>query len=96
LQPGSEADSGLLASWWYFYIVASASGNAAFSASLRAEQIDQLLTANVVTRMSDIVGIPLAIIFMVVVRRTHENQGFARATFNAPDAENAMSSALSK
>lgn len=84
--PDRKANSGLLASWWFFYLLASSSGHAAFRASMRAEQIDQLLAANVITRVSDILGIPLALIFMAVVRRIHESQVSARAAINAPEA----------
>jgi hypothetical protein len=83
--PNAEPDSGLLASWWFFFIAASLIGNAAFRMSLSAEQIGQLLAANVVTRISDIAGIPLALIFMVVVRRIHDNQEFALTKMNAPE-----------
>lgn len=86
--PDIGADPSLLALWWLFYIVASLSGNASFRMSLRAEEVGQLLAANVVTQVSDIAGIPLAIIFMVMVRRIHDNQELARAQVNAPEPEN--------
>ncbi|HEY6645158.1 DUF4328 domain-containing protein [Povalibacter sp.] len=83
--PDAEPDSGLLASWWFFYIVSSLSGNAAFRLSLRADEIRELLAANFATRVSDIAGIPLAILFMVVVRRMHANQELARAATDAAE-----------
>lgn len=86
--PDSESDPGLLAFWWLFYIVASLSGNASFRLSLRAEEIGQLLAANMVTRISDIAGIPLAIVFMFVVRRIRDNQELARARPSAPEPDN--------
>lgn len=86
--PDSEPDPGLLAYWWFFFVVASLSGNAAFRLSLRAEDIGQLLAANMVTRVSDIASIPLAIFFLVMVRRIHANQELARATVTAPEPEN--------
>jgi hypothetical protein len=82
--------SSLLSSWWLFYIVASLSGNAAFRMSLRAEQVNQLLAANLVTRISDVAGIPLAIIFIFVVRRIRDNQAGARARATVPEPESAV------
>jgi uncharacterized protein DUF4328 len=85
--PESVPESGLLSAWWFFYIVASLSGNAAFRMTLRAEEIPELLAANGVTLFSDVAGIPLAIIFLAVVRRIHGNQELARATPNAPEPQ---------
>lgn len=88
--PHAEPDPGLLASWWFFYIMASLSSNAAFRMSLRAEEIGELIGANLVTRISDIAGIPLALIFMVMVRRIHANQQRAREGMNAPAPQSAL------
>lgn len=86
--PDIGDDSGLLSLWWFLYIVVSFSGNAAFRLSLRAEEVSQWLAANVMTQISDVVGIPLAIVFMVMVRRIHDNQELARAKVTAPEPEN--------
>lgn len=86
--PASESEPGLLALWWLFYIVASLSGNASFRMSLRADEVGELIAANMVTRISDIAGIPLAIVFMFVVRRIHDNQQLARAKPNAAEPDN--------
>lgn len=86
--PDIGDDSGLLSLWWFLYIVVSFSGNAAFRLSLRAEEVSQWLAANVMTQISDVFGIPLAIVFMVMVRRIHDNQELARAKVNAPEPEN--------
>lgn len=86
--PDIGADSGLLPLWWTLYLVASLSGNAALRLSLRAEGVGQLLATNVMTQISDVVDIPLAIVFMVMVRRIHDNQELARSKVNAPEPEN--------
>lgn len=86
--PDIGDDSGLLSLWWFLYLVVSFSGNAAFRLSLRAEEVSQWLAANVLTQISDVFGIPLAIVLMVMVRRIHDNQELARAKVNAPELEN--------
>jgi hypothetical protein len=88
--PDSETDPGLLVAWWAFYIAASMTGNAAFRVSLRADEIDELLVANVITRVSDVVGIPLAVILMFVVRRVRDNQMRARELVSDTEPENTV------
>jgi hypothetical protein len=84
--PQSVPESGLLGAWWLCYIVASLSGNASFRMTLRAEEIPELLAANGVTLFSDVAAIPLAIVFMAVVRQIHDNQELARSAAGAPPA----------
>jgi hypothetical protein len=74
---------------WFFFIVTTLSGNAAFRGSLRADEIGELLAVNLVTRTSDFVDIPLAIVLMVIVRRIHDNQELARSTATVPEPQNA-------
>jgi hypothetical protein len=87
--PDSVPDSGLLSLWWFFYIVAMLSGNASFRLSLRAQEVGELLAANVVTLVSDIASIPFALVLAVIVRRIHDNQEHARATVHAPEPQHA-------
>jgi hypothetical protein len=65
------------------------SGNASFRLSLRAQEVGELLAANVVTLVSDIVSIPLAIVLVAIVRRIRDNQDHARAAVLAPQPQNA-------
>jgi Domain of unknown function (DUF4328) len=85
--PDVETDPPLLGWWWFFFIVASMSANAATRLSFRAEHIDQLLVVNVLSLISDIASLPLAIVFMLMVRQIHDNQELARANANAPATE---------
>lgn len=87
--PNLVPDSPLLSSWWFFFIVTTLSGNASFRMSLRADEIGELLAVNLVTRISDFAGIPLAILLIAIVRRIHDNQELARSTANAPEPQNA-------
>jgi uncharacterized protein DUF4328 len=86
--PNLVPDSPLLSSWWFFFIVTSLSGNASFRMSLRADEVGELIAANLVTRISDFASIPLAILLIAIVRRIHDNQERARSTANAPEPEN--------
>jgi Domain of unknown function (DUF4328) len=88
--PRIEPEPDLLAVWWFFYIVDSVCGNVSFRLSLRAHEVSDLLTANVVAQASDIAGIPLAITFMILVRRIRNNQEIALSQASAPQPENAL------
>ena len=60
--------------WWFFWIVSGIVGNASFRLAMRAEEIDTLLVANVVTQLSDVVGIPLSLIVLGIVGKVYEMQ----------------------
>jgi hypothetical protein len=92
--PSLVPDSPLLSSWWFFFIVVSLSGNASFRMSLRAEEIGELLALNLVTRISDFAGIPLAILLIAMVRRIHDNQELARSMANAPGPQVAAAATI--
>lgn len=65
----NEKVSGLFPVWWTLWIVSGVAGQIAFRLALRAQSIDALLGANVAALISDIVSIPLALVFMVIVKR---------------------------
>ena len=71
----SEHRPWFLPLWWTLWIVTSLFDNAAFRMSLRNDPgIDQLITASGVTIVSDVLGIPLAVVFFVLVHRIHRMQ----------------------
>ena len=76
-KPDSVPGSVLLTTWWFFFIVATLSGNASMRMTLRADEVGELIAANVVTQISDVASIPLAFALMAVVRRIRDNQEIA-------------------
>lgn len=60
--------------WWFFWIVSGMLGNASFRLTMTAEEIDTLLTANVVTQLSDVTGIPLSLIVLGIIGKVYEMQ----------------------
>jgi FtsH-binding integral membrane protein len=52
-RPGSS----LLQLWWFVFLVDSTLGRVAFKYTMKAETLDQLLTANILTIASDVFGI---------------------------------------
>jgi Domain of unknown function (DUF4328) len=59
----------LLPTWWAIWLVANVLGNASSRLSLSADGIGELLVGNIVTLLSDVSGILLALIFLAIVKR---------------------------
>jgi Domain of unknown function (DUF4328) len=70
----SEAVPSLLGWWWFFWIVSNMFGNASFRMALKADQLNELIAANVVTLLSDATGIPLSLIVVSMVSKVYEMQ----------------------
>lgn len=52
----------------------SGAGVRFFRLAMRAEEINELIAANVVTQLSDVTGIPLSLIVIGIINRVHEMQ----------------------
>ncbi|MCB0198143.1 MAG: DUF4328 domain-containing protein, partial [Anaerolineae bacterium] len=66
--------SPMLPWWWFFWIVSTMLGNASFRLAMRAEEINTLLIANVVTQLSDVAGIPLSLIVLGIIGKVYDMQ----------------------
>ena len=75
----------LLGWWWASWVAYSLLGNASFRAQMRGEDIDALITTNVITLLSDIAAIPLSILFLLLIQRIQDMQArtSSRATISA-------------
>jgi hypothetical protein len=72
----SQSVSSMLPWWWFFWIVSNMFANASFRLAMRAEEINELIAANVVTQLSDVTGIPLSLIVIGIISKVHEMQIF--------------------
>jgi hypothetical protein len=70
----NQTSSPIVGWWWGFWIISAFLGQASFRISLGAQEIDELLTANVVMMISEVVDIPSAIITIVLVGKILEMQ----------------------
>lgn len=70
----NQGVSSLLPWWWFFWIVSSMLGQASFRMSMRAEELNELITANIVTLLSDLIDIPLILIVLVMIGKIYEMQ----------------------
>ena len=66
--------SSLLPWWWFFWIVSNIFGNASFRMARRAEELNELVAANIGALLSDAAGIPLSLIVLVMVGNIYEMQ----------------------
>lgn len=64
----------ILRSWWFLWIVSGAAGRAATRASLKAEELDELISASMATMLSDFLSVPLCVVFYILVARLYKMQ----------------------
>jgi hypothetical protein len=74
----SQAVPGTLGLWWTLWIVYSMLGNASFRMTMKAEEIPELIKANIVTLASDVVTLPLCAVFLLLFTQI---QGMQSARF---------------
>lgn len=73
----TESVSSLLPWWWFIWIVSNLIANASCKVvmrAMRAEELDQLIMANVVTLFSKIAGIVLSLVFLSIVKQIYDYQ----------------------
>ena len=77
----------LLPCWWTLWIVSNFLGNASFRLTLRADTLDSLLVANVVTLISDAIDIPLILLFFLIIHRVAAMQAATQREYEeeSPD-----------
>ena len=70
-QAGDHSDGwqALLGAWWFLWIAGNLVSNAAFRMSLRADEVDELIASNLVTIWSDVLSLPLAAVFIMMIRK---------------------------
>ena len=78
----SQGISGILPLWWFLWLVSNFLGQAIFRLSMRAEEIQELMSLNIVTQISDALDIPLALVFLAIVNRIHSMQASRLAVAN--------------
>ena len=64
----------LLPWWWFLWIVSNVFGNVSFRLAVMAEEIDEIITSNMVSQLYEITVIPLSLILIALVNRVHEMQ----------------------
>lgn len=64
----------LLPLWWGLWLASNFLGQAVFRLSLRAEEVQTLMILNIVTQISDVLDIVLAVVFLSLVNKIYHAQ----------------------
>lgn len=84
--PASPQDTGpqpLLGWWWFFWLTSQIASQISFRLTLRAESIDELIAANVITNVADAVDIPSCLLTIAVITGIYKAQ-MGRTAQQAP------------
>ena len=70
----SQETSGILPMWWTLWLISNFLGQAVFRLSMRAEEFQELMNLNIITQISNVLDIPLALVLLAIVNRIHNTQ----------------------
>ena len=72
----------ILVLWWFLWIVTNAIGNASFRFSMRAEELNELITLNMINQASEVFSIPLAFVTLSIINSIYHAQNVAYESAN--------------
>lgn len=87
----SQNTSAILPIWWTIWLISAFLGQALLRFSLRAEELSELINLNLLTQASDLLDIPLALIFLSIVNRIYKMQENQLELANKPLKNDAAS-----
>lgn len=70
----SQNESGILPVWWTLWLISNFLGQAVFRLSMHAEELQELMNLNIVTQISNVLDIPLALVLLAIVNRIYNMQ----------------------
>ena len=78
----SQNTSGILPMWWTLWLISNVLGQAIFRLSMRAEELNDLINLNIVTQISNVLDIPLALMLLAIVSNIQNMQKSHLASAN--------------
>ena len=81
-----EKVSSILGVWWFFWIANSMVGQAVFRMSRRAQEISEIMNVNLISQVSEILTIPLAVVTWLLINKISNTQK-AQRDYNLEQAE---------
>lgn len=78
----TEKASSILGLWWFLWIVTNMLGQAVFRMSAGAEELQELMNLNIITQVSDALGIPLALVTLSIINSIYKAQSIAYESAN--------------
>lgn len=70
----SEIVPSLLSWWWFLWITSSLISYAWFKLAMRAEELNEFISANIVMLLSDAAVIPLSLVLLAIVKQIYDFQ----------------------
>lgn len=70
----SQNTSGVLPMWWTLWLVSNFLGQAIFRLSMHAEELNELMNLNIITQISNVLDIPLALVLLAIVNNIQNMQ----------------------
>ncbi|MDQ2076382.1 DUF4328 domain-containing protein [Marinimicrobium sp. ABcell2] len=87
--------SPLLPWWWFFWIALGVLGHASYRLTMRAEELSEFITANVVAQISGGSDIVLTLILIAIIHRVHRMQmAHANSQKNTLDSTDSLRAQL--
>ncbi len=71
---GSSSTSSILPIWWTLWLISGFLGQAILRLSMRAEELPELLNLNLITQVSNVLDIPLALVTLAIVNGIYKMQ----------------------
>lgn len=70
----SQNTSGIVPMWWTLWLISNLLGQAIFRFSKHAEELNELMNLNIVTQISNVLNIPLALVLLAIVSNIQNMQ----------------------
>jgi hypothetical protein len=83
----------ILGIWWFFWIANSVVGQVVFRMSRRAQEISEIMNVNLISQVSEVLSIPLAIVTWLLINNI-SNMQKAQIESDVEKAETAEDSDL--
>jgi hypothetical protein len=71
---GSSSASFILPIWWTLWLIVGFLGQAILKLSMRADELPELLNLNLITQISNVLDIPLALVTLAIVNNIYNMQ----------------------
>lgn len=76
-----QSTPSILGWWWFLWIISVMLGQLSFRMMLKSDEIQDMISSNIISAISDIVEIPLSITLLIIVRKVHDMQMSCRESF---------------
>ncbi len=69
-----QKTSAILPIWWTIWVISNVLGYAIFKLAMHVEELPELINLNLITQVSNILSIPLALVFLEIINNIYKMQ----------------------